>query len=223
MKKNKFVIAILSLALFATGCSRVSYEAQPLETIKAKPKEEERVSVLYKPLTKKECLHYLDRNWQKKGVQPVQIAIENHTDNPMRFSQEGISLPTYDLETIKTHAHVNTQVKALGIGAPSLTMVTLGLVGLAFAPATFGLTGILLPIGVGGIGLKAASNMVKSDRSLDQDYETKYLHDGVVPPHAIVEGIIFIPRRQFSQKFTMKFTDATKEDSFLVDPKRLRG
>ena len=56
----------------------------------------------------------------------------------MKFSQEGISLPTFDLDTIKANAHVNTQVKALGIGAPSLTMVTLGLVGLAFAPATFG-------------------------------------------------------------------------------------
>ncbi|PCI95548.1 hypothetical protein COB11_01865 [Candidatus Aerophobetes bacterium] len=223
MSKKGIIAGLVCLSIFSSGCGRMDYEAQPLETIKAKPKSEEKVSVLYKPLTKKESMGYLDRNWQKKGVQPVQVAIENHTAHSMRFTQGGISLPTYDLDTIKQHAHVNTHVKALGIGAPSLTMVTLGIIGLAFAPATFGLTGILLPIGVGSLGLKTASNMIKSDKKLDEDYELKYLHDGVIPPHCIVEGIIFVPKKQFQGKFTMKFTDSSNEESIIVDPKRLRG
>lgn len=223
MKRKLLGVVFAATAFIFASCSRASYEAQPLQTMKAKPKQEEKVIVLYKPLTRKESVHYLDRDWQKRGIQPIQVAIENLTDHPMKFSQQGISLPTVDVETLTSYAHASTGLKAMSVGAPSITMMAVGIAGLVLAPATFGLAGVLVPIGLGGIGLQTASNIVKSDRSLDEDYRDKYLHDRVIPPNGTVEGLIFVRVRDCKGRFSMKFTDATNEEPILVDPRRLRG
>ena len=222
MKIWKVVPIIMGFMLLA-GCNRVQYEGQPLESIKTKPKVQEKVGVLYKPLSKKESITYLGRNWQSRGYQPVQVAIENFSPNTILFAQAGISLPTVDYETIKLKAHQYTKTKAIGIGASSATCVTVGLIGLILAPATFGISGILLPIGIGGAGLHTASRMMQSDAFLDEDYQKKFLHNRQISGGTIVEGIIFVPKKGFHEKFTIKMMDTKTEKAFLVEAKRFKG
>jgi hypothetical protein len=222
MKNGKLIIAVLGI-LALTSCNRVHYETQALESIKTRPKVEEKVKVLYKPLSKKESIKYLGRVWQNYGYQPVQIAVENFSTNTINFSRRGIALPTADYETIKTKAHQYTRATAIGVGASSATCVTIGLVGLLLAPATFGISGILVPIGLGGAGLHTASKMMQSDVSLDKDYEAKFLHDKAIEANGVIEGIVFIPLERFQESFVVKIVDPKAEKPLLVHAKRFRG
>lgn len=221
MKIWKFLFIVSSI-MVSTGCSRAQYEGKPLESIKTKPKVE-KVSVLYKPLSKQESVKYLGRNWQSKGYQPVQIAIENFSSNPILFSQRGISLPTTDYETIKFKLHQYAKAKVIGIGASSATCVSIGLIGLMLAPATFGITGVLLPIGLGGAGLHATSKMLQSEVSLDQDYQNKFLHDKQIAGNSVLEGIVFVPKKGFKDKFVIKMIDIKTEKAFFVEAKRIKS
>lgn len=219
------VTVVMTVAL--TSCGRVQYESQPLASIKTLPKVEEKVGVLYKMLTKKESVAYLGRNWQSRGYQPIQIAIENYSPNPVQYSQKGLSLPTADYETITTAAHQYTQAKAVGIKAPSVACIAAGLVGLILAPATFGISGILVPIGIGGAGLHTASKMIQADSSLDEDYQKKWLHHGEIAGHSVVEGIVFVPKEAFregvQQKLTMKVLDTKTKQVIVVQARQFKG
>lgn len=226
MKRCQWIIAVM-VGVGLTSCSRIDYETKPLESIKTKPKVEEKVGVLYKPLTKKESIQYLGRNWQSKGYQPVQIAIENYSPHPVRFSHKGFSMPTADYDTIKAKAHQYTKAKAVGIGAPSFVCIAAGLLGLALAPATFGVSGILVPIGLGGAGLHTTSKMMQADLILDKDYYKKFLHDGEILGHSVVEGVVFVPKESFQnrahEKFTLRVLDTKTEKIVVVEARRFRG
>lgn len=221
MKVWNFISVVICI-IASTSCNRIQYESQPLESIKTKPKVE-KVSVLYKPLSKKESVKYLGRNWQGKGYQPIQVAIENFSPNTILFAQKGISLPTVDYETIKLKIHEYAKAKAIGIGASSATCISVGLIGLILAPATFGITGVLLPIGIGGAGLHTASKIIKSDNSIEEDYQKKFLHDRQIAGNSIVEGIIFVPKQGFQEKFTIKMMDTKTEKAFFIEAKRFKS
>lgn len=222
MKAWKFIFFVMGF-IGCTGCSRIQYDTQALDSIKTRPKVEEKVRVLYKPLSKKESIKYLGRSWQSKGYQPVQIAIENFSPNTVAFARRGISLPTVDYETIKAKAHQYTRATAIGVGASSATCVTVGLVGLILAPATFGISGVLVPIGIGGAGLHTATRMMHSDASLDEDYQKKFLHDRQVAGNGVIEGIIFVPKKAFQEKFTIKMMDTKTEKVVVVQARRFKG
>lgn len=226
MKAFRWIMSA-TVAVCLTSCSHVDYESKPLETIKTRPKVEEKVGVLYKVLTKKESIAFLGRNWPSKGYQPVQIAIENYSPHPVKFSQKGFSFPTVDYETIKAKAHQYTKSKAIGLSAPSFTCLTVGLLGLVLAPATFGVSGILVPIGIGGAGLHTASKMMQADANLDKDYYKKFLHSGEIAGHSVSEGIIFIPKQALqvrgNEKLTLKVLDTKTEKMIVVEARRFKG
>lgn len=215
-------ICVVSMLLF-TGCTTSRYETRPLQTIRSRPHTEEKVAVFYKPLSKKESLEYLGRNWIGKGFQPVQIVVENYSPDPIRFFRKGICLPTVNLEDIKQRAHSATEAKVLAVAAPSLTCVGASMFGLILAPATFGVSGVLVPLAVGGFGIHTASKWARSDLALDQDYEHKFLHDKEIPGNGVLEGIIFVPKDAFIEKFRVKIVDPKQEKALLVQAKRFRG
>lgn len=218
MSRSGKLLALLGLFFFM-GCSS-HYQSQPLETIKTKPKVPQKVFVLYKPLTKTESQAYLGRNWLKKGYLPVQVVIENHGEDPIRFYRKGIGLPTEDLTLIKNIAHSSTKFKTVLVGAPSVACISLGMIGLALAPATFGISGILVPMAIGGTGIQQASSWVKEDMLLDQDYEEKFLKDTEIQPGAVAEGIIFVPKDQFIERFKVKILDAKNQKVLIIQSRR---
>jgi hypothetical protein len=220
MGKLVKLLAFLGLCCLI-GCSS-RYESQPLETIKTKPKVPQKVFVLYKPLSKSESQAYLGRNWLKKGYVPVQVVIENHGEDPVRFYRKGIALPTEDLQTIKNKAHASTKFKTVLVGAPSIACVSLSMIGLALAPATFGISGILVPIAIGGTGIQKASSWVQEDRILDQDYEEKFLKDTEIAPGDVAEGIIFVPKDQFIEKFKVRILDAKNQKLLIIQSRRCK-
>lgn len=208
-------------ALNLNSCTRVHYEGQPLSSLSMKHKIEQKVIVLYKPLTNQESRKYLDRDWISKGYQPVQIAIENISSDPMQFTKEGLSLPVASKEMIKALAHRNNKLKATTIGAPSATMLSLGLIGLLAAPAAFGLI-LLVPIGLGSAGMHTASSLLKADAKLDHDYDTKCLHDGVIPPRSVLEGVVFIPKKEYHDKFMLKVVDTKNNKLIVVEARKCK-
>ncbi len=221
MAKYTTLLIAMAATLFLVGCSS-HYESAPLESIKTKPKVPQKVFVLYKTLTKDESKAYLGRNWSKKGYLPIQVVIENHGEDPVRFYRKGISMPTEDLETIKNKAHASTKFKTVLVGAPSVACVSLGIIGLALAPATFGISGILAPMAIGGTGIQKASTWVKEDMHLDQDYDEKFLKDTEIQPGDVAEGIIFVPKDQFIEKFKVKILDAKNKKLLIIQSKRYK-
>ena len=222
MKYLRFfsLVGMILVGSFFSGCSRAVYQPQPLCVMKSAPKIQEKVEIVYKVFSKEECLAYLGVNWPKKGVVPVQIAIENLSDEKLRFSRKGISLPTIDLQTIKLRAHGNTETKAMMLCAPSVTCVTLGMIGLALAPVTFGATAAAVPLAFGIGGMHTASKWVQKDQKFDEDYHRKFLNDKDILPHSIIEGVIFVPKDQFIEPFKVKIIDPKNEKILLVSARR---
>lgn len=220
MGKFRRLLPLIGVLLLV-GCSS-HYESQPLESIKTKPKVPQKVFVLYKPLSKSESQAYLGRNWLKRGYIPVQVVIENHGEDPVRFYRKGIALPTEDLQTIKNKAHASTKFKTVLVGAPSVACVSLSMIGLALAPATFGISGILVPMAIGGTGIQKASCWVKEDMILDQDYEEKFLKDTEIQPGDVAEGIIFVPKDQFIEKFKVRILDTKNQKLLIIQSRRCK-
>lgn len=214
-----FLIGVI-LSIMSTGCSKAMYEAKPLTALKSAPKVQEKVEVVYKVLSKEESLAYLGINWSKKGIIALQLSIENFSDEPLRFSRKGISLPTIDLQTIKLKAHGNTDTKAMLLCAPSVTCVTLGMIGLAFAPATLGASAAAVPLAFGIGGIHTASKWVQQDYKFDEDYHRKFLSDKDIPAHGIVEGIVFVPKEQFIEGFKVKIQDPKTQKVLFVQAMR---
>lgn len=222
MKKNRCfqILWMAILSMIMGSCTKVSIENAPLQTLKPAPKIQEKVEVVYKVLSKEESQSCLGVYWQKKGVIPLQVAIENFCAEPLRFARKGISLPTIDLENIKLMAHGKTQTKAMMLCAPSVTCVTLGMIGLALAPATMGATAAAVPLAFGVGGIHTASKWVQQDQRLDEDYQRKFLHDREIPAHGIIEGMVFVPKDQFIEGFKVKIIDPKTQKVFLVQARR---
>ncbi|MBM3191455.1 MAG: hypothetical protein FJZ63_02210 [Chlamydiae bacterium] len=214
-------VGVLVGILGLTGCTKVHYEGQPLTSLRGSPRIEQKAVVLYKPLSERESLKYFDRDWLAKGIQPIQIAIENVSLDPLQFHKEGLSLSILSDEMVKTLAHRYSKLKATTIGTPSAALLALGIVGVLAAPATFGLA-LALPIGVGTAGVHTASSILKAEAKLDQDYNAKFLRDAVIAPRGMLEGVIFVPRQDFHEPFTVKVTDTKTGKTLVVESKRYK-
>ncbi len=187
--------AVWALMILLAGCA--SYESQPLsnltlETVPAAEKKEDIVAVA-KTFDKSECKRYLDRDVIAEGYQPVQLFIQNNSDKNYLFSLNRMSLPFARSEEVADKVHTSTVGRAVGYGAAAL---------------------ILWPFAIPAVvdGVKSA----QANDNLDIDFSAKTARDQTIAPHSYMNKIVFVPRGQYQQQFTVTLMDqATNEPKVL--------
>lgn len=81
------------IALFLTGCSYHRPTAVLSPPHEGHEQTQSKVSVRIKPLRDFECSHYFDNRLVMRGIQPIQLYIQNDTDNYYVLDGQNISLP----------------------------------------------------------------------------------------------------------------------------------
>lgn len=191
---SKLSILVLVPLFLLSGCAR--YSAAPLKhqghrTVKAAATQD----ITFKTMvfTKQDCKTYLGRNVLGKGYQPVQISIENNTKNRYEFARENFSFRTESFEEVAPTVYTSTMGRVVGYGL-----------------ASFVLPILVIPAMVDGIKSGQAND------KLDKDFARKSLHDQIIEPYAVLDGIIFVPTKEFDKSFTLKLIDVESREEHLL-------
>lgn len=191
MKKLSILQSIcLPLILALTISSCASYEAVALNNLSpdiyvSKSQNYGGVRIAAKAFNKIECKKYLDRDVISKGYQPIQLSIENNSNDNYYFSLSRISLPCARPEEVAEKVHTSTVGRATGYGAAAL--LTCGL----FA----------IPAIVDGVKSSHANE------ALDSDFICKAAKDQTIYPYSHTNMLIFVPVNGFQSNFAITLID----------------
>jgi hypothetical protein len=195
---KSFNIVALSLVgtslLFISGCAK--YQARPLSrlVIPLNPQNQEQtVTLAYRVFSKRDCLHYLDRDIIAKGYQPVHITIANNTNHAYNVCLDSFSIPCTDYQIVAQRVHTSTATRAASYGVGALF----------FFP-------LIIPAVVDGVGSSQAN------QQLDADFEHKSLTDQIINPFTTVSGLIFVPTKDFTRNFTISLADASNNERLVL-------
>ena len=189
MKTHKLLSISTIILLTAALASCASYSASPLckpypDLVQSAP-QSSGVSVVSKAFTKQDCDKFLDRDVISEGYQPVQLFIQNSSENTYIFSLNRIGLPIARPEEVAEKVHTSTAGRAAGYGAAAV--LTCGL----FA----------IPAIVDGV---KSSN---ANTALDNDFAAKAARDQVIFPHSHMNAIIFVPVGAYQDSYTLTLID----------------
>lgn len=186
------IMLICGSMLFLAGCA--DYKALPLQRIDYKGKKQG-VTMSYRVFNKADCRKYLGRDVLKKGYQPIQITICNNTDESYVISPSSFSLPVAPVELVAQRVHTSTVGRAVGYGAAA--WLTCGL--------------LVIPAIVDGIG------SAEANEQLDIDFASKTLSlDGVLRPHQVLNGIVFVAKGTFTEDFTFALMNAESKKELTL-------
>jgi hypothetical protein len=181
MKRKLFPLALLLLS----GCA--SYQATSLSRLDSDAIETnsgdkiEHIYITAKAFNKADCKRYLDRDVLAKGYQPVQLFIENNTNEHYLFSHDRINLPYASSEEVARTVHTSTMGRILGYGIPGVLI--------AFP--------LVIPAVVDGI------KSFEANEALDRDFYTKTAVDRVIAPKSTLNRLLFVPRSEYQPTFTV--------------------
>jgi hypothetical protein len=188
MRKSKSIFLSLFL-LSLSSCA--NYKATSLNTLSKadypalKMEADAGVVICAKTFNESDCKKYLDRDVIAHGYYPVQVYIENNSDNDYLFSINRVSLPLARTEEVAEKVHTSTVGRAAGYGAAAL--LTSGL----FA----------IPAIVDGV------KSVNANRALDTDFIAKAAKDHVIYQHSHSNMLMFIREESYQQTFTITLID----------------
>ncbi len=192
--KNKIVVLISIITLIGlSGCAR--YKAQPLPRLTQTLSQNSRqgVSFAHHIFTKEDCKRYLDRDVLKEGYQPIHITLTNNTNRPLMFSLGNISLPTVPADEVAQKVYTDTTARA----------VSYGVAGIFIWP-------FLIPAVVDGVG------SAKANEQLEGDFFRKTLCDQMVQPSSTINGLIFVPVKQFDPCFSLTMKSPESMNRYVL-------
>ena len=204
-KSTLFLILISSFA-FSSGLQAIArYKAWPLENLHDKNAEngQSQVSFAFKTFSRADCYKYLGRSKiLSRGYQPIQIQITNNTKKSFVFSLDTFNIPCFSYIDVVEGVNFNTTKRLVGWGIGSLFIWPL-----------------IIPFAI------EAVECPKANERLEADFARKALHNQIIEPNSVVNGLIFVPVR-FDQNFFFVLRD-TKNDErttlSLVNPNAVVG
>ena len=185
MKKHLSSIFTISATLaLLSGCA--SYHAAPLNNLSSdavcsSSVKNSDVIVLARSFDKVDCKRYLDRDVLAKGYQPVQLYIQNNSDQSYSFSLDRIDIPHARAEAVAAKVHTSTVGRILGYGIPGLVVVW----------------PLIIPAVVDGIKSSDANE------ALDMDFSSKAAKNQIINPYTHFNKILFVPVNDHKSSFNI--------------------
>ncbi len=144
-------------------------------------KIEDCISVTAKTFTKSDCKQYLDRDVIAKGYQPVQLYIQNNSNNNYSFLVNRVGLSCARADEVAKKVHTSTVGRVVGYSAAAF--LTCGL--------------FIIPAIVDGIKSSEANE------ALDNDFLSKTARDQLIAPHSHFNKLIFVPVTEYQNDFNI--------------------
>ncbi|MBS0629097.1 MAG: hypothetical protein JSS30_02590 [Verrucomicrobia bacterium] len=150
------------------------------------PFSEEGIHIRAKAYSQKDSIVYLNRDLLYRGLQPLQVTIQNNTPRSFYLSDEGLDLPNLNSRQV----------------AGKLTRSAIPR-SIAFRIAGFFFWPILIP------GTIDTILTAKSYFQIKRDYYAKSIkdHPELIVPYSTVNRVIFVPLDQVSNDFTLHLQD----------------
>lgn len=179
-----FASLFISTALL-NSCA--SYKASPLCNLSPDLIESHANSDVFavaKKYSSLDCQKFLDRDVIIEGYQPVQVYIQNNSDNAYILSLNRLSLPVARPEEVADKVHTSTVGRVTGYAIGALIVWPL-----------------VIPAIVDGIGSS------KANIALDVDFLAKAAKDQLIFPHSHINALIFVPNSAYQDNFSITLLD----------------
>ncbi len=200
--KKQILYSVIAVLTVLSGCA--NYSAPPLndfssEVIYSRPvvenEEENGVLVIAKEFSRVDCKKFLDRDVLSKGYQPVQLSIQNNSDDSYSFSLSRVGLSCTSPEEVANTVHTSTVGRATGYGVGAL---------------------FIWPLAIPAIvdGIKSS----EANEALDHDFASKTARDQTILPHSHFNKLIFVPVHVYQAAFelTLLNLETGKAETFNI-------
>lgn len=197
-----FCIIVVGATVFLTKkFSALRPQTLPFVGSMLEPFSHEGVQISAKAYSSRESMIYLNRDLLHRGLQPLQITIQNNTGKAFYLSNEGLDLP-----------NVASQAVAGEITRSAIPR------SIAFRIAGFFFWPLLIPGTIDNI------ITMKTYFEIKQDYYAKSIkdHPELIVPYSTVNRVIFLPAHQPADEFTL-YLQETKSGFFQPYPVEILG
>jgi hypothetical protein len=182
--KNIFPAGLLALAmifLLTTGWQR--YQSHPLTPVTAEllpnfSLDHSRVTVVAKAMSASESKQNFGHDLTSRGVQPLQLSIQNNTSNEYSLCPSSVDLPR--IEASKVAFKVTKSAIPRGV---------------AYKVASFFFWPFMIPSTIDTI------RVLSNHKHLKKDLMAKSMRDEVVAPYSTFHRVLFVPKDELKQTF----------------------
>ncbi|NGX40009.1 MAG: hypothetical protein KR126chlam1_01349 [Chlamydiae bacterium] len=193
-----FVLSISLVGMFYLFTASNGYQPRiaPFVGSQAEPFRESGVFVRAKAYTRNESKAYLDRDLVQKGLQPVQITIQNNTERTYLLSNRGVDLSAVSSNSVATRLSLSALPRSI-----------------AFKIAAFFFWPFIIPATIDSIF------SFQSHLKMRKDFYAKSVkdHEEVLAPYSVVNRIIFVSSKEHASSFTL-YLKEQKSQSFHPFP-----
>jgi len=182
IKSILLVTCIVSAVFFISGFEVYHPETPQFVGSISEPFREKGVHISAKIYDAKESKAYLDRNLLQVGYQPVQVTIQNNTEDTYILSKEGLEMSS------STSSEVAGSVTRTAIPRS-----------IGFKVAGFFFWPLIIP------GTIDSIITFKAHLQMKRDYHAKSIKDEgeLLTPYSTVHRVIFLPSNQTPEEFTL--------------------
>lgn len=147
-------------------------------------------------LSESDCKHYFSRSLLKKGYQPVQLYVQNNSNQDLVLAAATINMPVENRDKVASSVHLDAMPRAVGWGVGGLFFWPL------FIPAVV-----------------EAVQVPKVNKKLDEDFESRTMDMNskiAIKPHSALNRVFFVRKENVSDRlqFTLK-NSKTKMDTYF--------
>lgn len=195
MRKAAHFIVVITGLIFFTGCGGGYYKPQAVISPPTEGQEETqaRVMVRVKPLRDFECSYYFDNRLVSRGIQPIQLFVENDSDSYYVLDAEDISFELLGKKDVGAVLYKNIFGRSL--------------VWLVGTVAVF--WKVFLPIFIVDtlLCLQANKEMSNDISSLSVNPKEKI----VIAPHSRIHKVLFVSADSYYHHLALSLTEQETE------------
>jgi hypothetical protein len=200
MKKNVFhsaVVIVLIGVCLSLGWHH--HQVRPLSSIAPSMlsvfhSEEKIVDIQVKAMSAEESKQLLGHDLLSRGVQPLQITIQNNSPNEYALNLESVDLDYIDAKEVARKIKKEALPRSIGFKV----------LGFLFWP-------FMIP------GTIDSIHTFHSYKLLKRDYLAKTMKDEVVPVYSTLNRILFVPEADVKEKFTITLIGVKKFELYIFD------
>ena len=189
------LLALASVFLLATGWDH--YQPHPLKTmvdlLPTFSLEHTRVRVIAKAMSPDESKQNFGHDLISRGVQPLQLSIQNNTGDEYSLCPSSVDLPRIEPSKIAFKVTKSTIPRAI-----------------AYKIASFFFWPFMIPSTIDSI------RVISHHEHLKKDIIAKSMKDEIVAPYSTFHRVLFVPKEEFKQTFkvTLIELDSLKPTEF---------
>lgn len=181
------LLALAAIFLLTTGWER--YQFHPLKPVTAEllptfSLNHHRLNVVAKAMNSDESKQNFGHDLISRGVQPLQLSIQNNTPNEYSLCPSSVDLPRVEASRVA--------FKVTKAAIPR---------GIAYKIASLFFWPFMIPSTIDSI------RVLTHHHSLKKDLMAKSMRDEVVAPYSTFHRVLFVPKDEFKETFKVTLID----------------